>query len=95
MTIAVSTQLYGGAKLDQLWPLLEQADDAQLGVEIFPEPQLTRYPPMLQRAIPRLRGRSITFHGPYWGIDPCFLPPSRRRRCMKNIGARHWRMPRR
>ena len=75
MTIAVSTQLYGGAKLDQLWPLLEKAADPHLGVEIFPEPQLTRYPPMLQRAIPRLRGRSITFHGPYWGIDPCFLPP--------------------
>lgn len=76
MTIAVSTQLYGGAKLDQLWPLLEQAADPQLGVEIFPEPHLKRYAPLLQCAIPRLCGRSMTFHGPYWGIDPCFVPQS-------------------
>lgn len=73
--IAVSTQLYADVKLEQLWSLLEKAADPQLGVEVFPEPQLTRYAPAMQQAIPWLRQRTITFHGPYWGIDPCFLPP--------------------
>lgn len=72
MTIAVSTQLYDEARLEQLRPLLEQ--DATLGVEIFPEWQLTRYEPVQQRALPWLEGRAMTFHGPYWDIDPCFAP---------------------
>lgn len=73
--IAVSTQLYADVKLEQLWAMLEKAADSRIGVEIFPEPQLTRYAPALQQAMPQLRQRTITFHGPYWGIDPCFLPP--------------------
>lgn len=70
MTIAVSTQLYDEARLAQLRPLLDE--NAALGVEIFPEWQLTRYEPALQQALPWLEGRPITFHGPYWDIDPCF-----------------------
>ena len=72
MTIAVSTQLYDEARLGQVRPLLER--DAALGVEIFPEWQLTRYEPLQQQALPWLEGRDITFHGPYWDIDPCFAP---------------------
>lgn len=72
MTVAVSTQLYDEARLAQVRPLLEK--DAALGVEIFPEWQLTRYEPLQQQALPWLQGRSITFHGPYWDIDPCFAP---------------------
>ena len=72
MIIAVSTQLYDEARLDQVRPLLER--DAALGVEIFPEWQLTRYEPLQQQALPWLEGRAITFHGPYWDIDPCFAP---------------------
>ena len=72
MTIAVSTQLYDEARLDQVRPLLER--DAALGVEIFPEWQLTRYEPLQQQALPWLMGRAVTFHGPYWDIDPCFAP---------------------
>ncbi len=72
MTIAVSTQLHDEARLEQVRPLLER--DAALGVEIFPEWQLTRYEPVLQQALPWLEGRPITFHGPYWDIDPCFAP---------------------
>ena len=72
MTIAVSTQLYDEARLEQLRPLLEQ--DETLGVEIFPEWQLTRYEPVQQRSLPWLEGRAVTFHGPYWDIDPCFDP---------------------
>ena len=41
--IAVSTQLYADVKLEQLWAMLEKAADSRIGVEIFPEPQLTRY----------------------------------------------------
>lgn len=72
MTSAVSTQLYDEARLEQLRPLLEQ--DAALGVEIFPEWQLTRYEPVLQSALPWLEERPVTLHGPYWDIDPCFAP---------------------
>ena len=72
MTIAVSTQLYDEARLAQLRPLLEK--DALLGVEIFPEWQLTRYEPALRQALPWLMGQPVTFHGPYWDIDPCFAP---------------------
>ena len=72
MTIAVSTQLYDEARLAQLLPLLEQ--DSALGVEIFPEWQLTRYESAQQQALPWLEGRPITLHGPYWDIDPCFAP---------------------
>ena len=72
MNVAVSTQLYDEARLDQVRPLLEQ--DAALGVEIFPEWQLTRYEPLQRQALPWLEGRAITLHGPYWDIDPCFDP---------------------
>ena len=72
MTVAVSTQLYDMARLELLRPLLEK--DAALGVEIFPEWQLTRYEPLQQQAMPWLEGRAITFHGPYWDIDPCVDP---------------------
>lgn len=72
MTIAVSTQLYDEGRLAQVRPLLER--DAALGVEIFPEWQLTRYEPLQQRSMPWLEGRDITLHGPYWDIDPCFDP---------------------
>ena len=72
MAIAVSTQLYDEARLELLRPLLEQ--DETLGVEIFPEWQLTRYEPVQQCALPWLEGREITLHGPYWDIDPCFAP---------------------
>ncbi len=72
MTIAVSTQLYDEARLELLRPLLD--GDEALGVEIFPEWQLTRYEPLQQQALPWLEGRAITFHGPYWDIDPCFAP---------------------
>ena len=72
MTIAVSTQLYDEVRLARLWPLLEK--DAALGVEIFPEWQLTRYEPLQQQALPWLEGRPATLHGPYWDIDPCFAP---------------------
>lgn len=72
VTVSVSTQLYDQARLAQVWPLLEQ--DAALGVEIFPEWQLTRYEPLQQRALPWLEGRAVTLHGPYWDIDPCFAP---------------------
>lgn len=75
MAITISTQLYEGATLEQIWPLLDKVADPQVGVEVFPEPQLTRYAPMLRRAMPRLRRCPTTMHGPYWGIDPCFLPP--------------------
>ena len=51
MSIAVSTQLYDQARLEQVRPLLEQ--DAALGVEIFPEWQLTRYEPLQQRSLPK------------------------------------------
>lgn len=72
MSVAVSTQLYDEARLALLQPLL--AADAALGAEIFPEWQLTRYEETLQQALPWLQGRVITFHGPYWDIDPCFAP---------------------
>ena len=72
MTVAVSTQLYDEARLELLRPLLEK--DAALGVEIFPEWQLTRYEPLQQQAMPWLEGRAMTLHGPYWDIDPCFAP---------------------
>jgi len=72
MPISVSTQLYDEARLALLQPLL--AADAALGAEIFPEWQLTRYEETLQQALPWLQGRVITFHGPYWDIDPCFAP---------------------
>lgn len=72
MTVAVSTQLHDEGRLAQVRPLLER--DAALGVEIFPEWQLTRYEPLLRQALPWLEGRAVTLHGPYWDIDPCFAP---------------------
>lgn len=72
MIIAVSTQLYDEARLAQMLPLVQQ--EGALGVEIFPEWQLTRYESAQQQALPWLEGRPITLHGPYWDIDPCFAP---------------------
>lgn len=72
MLISVSTQLYDEARLEQLRPLALR-DDA-LGVEVFPEWQLTRYEGAQRQALPWLKGRPITLHGPYWDIDPCFAP---------------------
>ena len=72
MIIAVSTQLYDEARLAQMLPLVQQ--EGALGVEIFPEWQLTRYESAQQQALPWLEGHPITLHGPYWDIDPCFAP---------------------
>lgn len=74
MSLAVSTQLYDAGRIGQIWALVEKLQDEKIGIEIFPEFNLPCFEDLLQEELPRLAGRAISFHGPYWGIEPCVLP---------------------
>lgn len=69
MNLYVSTIMYPGVEIERVFKLLKHFQDTPLGVEVFPCEYDQEYTNALCASIERLKGRPITFHGPYYGSE--------------------------
>ncbi|HOE57183.1 MAG TPA: sugar phosphate isomerase/epimerase [Bacillota bacterium] len=72
MNILISSILFPPDGIGNMHDLLKAADDPEIGVEVFPFWQLTRFENILKANLPLLQGRRIVFHSQYQCTDPCF-----------------------
>jgi len=71
MAISVSTIMYPPYQLESVWPLLGDAKDDKIGIEVFPFFHLTWFEQLLEKNVERLKKRPVTVHCPYFCTDSC------------------------
>jgi hypothetical protein len=69
MEILISTNLYNTKEFENIFELLEKAEDTEIGIEIFPSWNDKEFENKLRENISKLKGRSISFHGPYYNAE--------------------------
>lgn len=69
MNLYISTIMYPGVEFQRIYKLLEHFQDIPVGVEVFPCEYDEEYANMLCASIEKLKGRPVTFHGPYYGSE--------------------------
>ncbi len=67
MAVLISTNMYDVGELGKITSFLYAYD--KLGVEVFPLFHSKSYEQELKNILPLLKGRPITFHGPYYGAE--------------------------
>lgn len=69
MEILISTNLYNTKEFENIFELLGKAEDNEIGIEIFPIWNEKEFENKLRENISKLKGRSISFHGPYYNAE--------------------------
>lgn len=73
MALLISTNMYKAGELPEVFYYLDRFP-GQLGVEVFPVFHEAGYWEMLNDCISRLKGVSVSFHGPYYQAEHSAAP---------------------
>ena len=69
MNLYISANMYSPENFHEVFDLLEALDDEETGIELFPEFHDPEYEASLIRCMDKLKGRRISFHGPYYHAE--------------------------